>query len=152
MHITGDFLQERKYRIEKLIGKDSYNAVYLATQCLSNKRVIINELCGVYSNETWSAQNKRFLQEGLLSELNHKYIVKCLDIFEENNTVYYVTKFAEGVNLRDYQEGSTRVDLTLRISEQRSITTDLSEWCYGTRMVFIPKNITNRNLEKKYDY
>lgn len=119
----GTLLQGGKYRIEKLIGKDSYNAVYLATQCLSNTHVIINELCGVYSNETWSALNKRFLQKGkLLSEINHKYIVKCLDIFEENNTVYYVTKFAEGVNLRDYQEGSTRFDLTLRISEQRSIT------------------------------
>ena len=48
----GTLLQGGKYRIEKLIGKDSYNAVYLATQCLSQTRVVINELDGVYPDET----------------------------------------------------------------------------------------------------
>lgn len=27
-----------------------------------------------------------------------------------------------------------------------------STWCYGTRIVLIPPNITNKNLEKTYDY
>lgn len=123
MHLQqGTLLQGGKYRIEKLIGNDSYNAVYLATQCLSQNTCVINELDGVYSDETGRALKERFLQEGkLLSELNHKYIVRCIDIFEEGNAAYYVTKFADGVNLRNYQEVSTRFDITLWVSEQRSI-------------------------------
>lgn len=126
MHLKqGTLLQGGKYRIEKVLGQGGLNIVYFALQCEEDKYVIIKEffLSGSSGADTLDALKVRFLQEGkLLSELNHKYIVKCLDIFEENNTVYYVTKFAEGVNLRDYQEGSTRFDLTLRISEQRSIT------------------------------
>ena len=123
MHLQNNtLLQGGKYRIEKLIGKDSYNAVYLATQCLSQTRVVINELDGVYPDETGRALKERFLQEGkLLSELNHKYIVRCIDVFEESNTAYYVTRFADGVNLQNYQELSTRFDITLWVSEQRSI-------------------------------
>ena len=123
MHLQNStLLQGGKYRIEKLIGKDSYNAVYLATQCLSQTRVVINELDGVYPDETGRALKERFLQEGkLLSELNHKYIVRCIDVFEESNTAYYVTRFADGVNLQNYQEVSTRFDITLWVSEQRSI-------------------------------
>ena len=56
---------------------------------------------------------KKIVREGeLLQKLNHPHIVKCTDVFDENNTSYYVTEFATGVSLRDYLEQSTRFDLT----------------------------------------
>lgn len=39
----GTLLQGGKYRIEKLIGRDNVNAVYLATLCKSQQRVIIRD-------------------------------------------------------------------------------------------------------------
>ena len=120
MHLQNNtLLQGGKYRIEKLIGRDNYNAVYMAIQCQSQQRVIIKERNGEYS----SYIRKYFVQEGrLLSKLNHKFIVKCIDFFEENGTEYFVTEFAEGVNLREYQEETSRFETSLRISEKRSIT------------------------------
>lgn len=56
-----------------------------------------------------------------MQKLNHPHVVQCTDVFDENNTSYYVTEFATAVSLRDYLEQSTRFDLTLRISEYRSI-------------------------------
>lgn len=46
---------------------------------------------------------EKFVREGaLLQKLNHKYIVKCIDVFDENNTSYYVMEFAAGISLREY--------------------------------------------------
>ncbi len=122
----GTLLNGGKYRIEKVIGRDDINTVYFATLVHSGERIVIKEFCNNNSysglTTTYNAIKTRFIQEGnMLLSLNHKFIVKCIDVFEENGTAYYVTLLGKGVNLRDYQEGSTRFDITLRISEQRSI-------------------------------
>ncbi|MGM9688243.1 MAG: protein kinase [Alloprevotella sp.] len=121
---SGNLLGRGRYKIDKLIGMDISTAVYLARRSEAGICVLVNELrvdvrC---SSEHWIALKNRFVQEArLLSELDHKYIVKCIDCFEENGTVYYVTEYAEGVSLHDYQEESTRFGLIPRMSEQRSV-------------------------------
>lgn len=125
MEIKKTILQGGKYQIEKIIGQNIFNKVYLGNICKSNEKIIIKEFSYDYSsNKSLTDKLKRdFIRtSNLLRRLDHRYIVKCLDVFEENCTVYYVTEFSSGVCLRDYLEQSTRFDITLRISEQRSIS------------------------------
>ena len=131
MHLQQEtLLQGGKYRIEKVIGHGSFSIIYLAIDQNRKDKVIIKEFFLKGINDTSLVDlykkidlcKKKFVREGkLLQKLNHKYIVKCIDVFDENNTSYYVTKLAAGVCLRDYLEQSTRFDTTLRISEYRSI-------------------------------
>ena len=116
----GTLLQEDKYRIEKVIGQGSFSIIYLATDQNRKIQVVIKEflLKGISDKSLIDLYKKKFVREGvLLQKLDHKHIVKCIDVFDENNTSYYVTEFAAGIPLRDYIEQSTRFDLTLRISE-----------------------------------
>lgn len=120
----GTFLHRGKYKIEKVIGQGSFSIIYLATDQNRKDKVIVKEfiLKDISDRSLINLYKKKFVREGvLLQKLNHKHIVKCIDVFDENNTSYYVTEFANGVRLRDYLEQSTRFDLTLRISEYRSI-------------------------------
>ena len=120
----GAQLKGGKYKIDKVIGQSSFSVIYLATNQNRKEKVIIKEflLKGINDKSLIDLCKKKFIREGaLLQKLNHKHIVKCIDVFDENNTSYYVTEFANGVCLRDYLEQSTRFDLTLRISEYRSI-------------------------------
>ena len=121
----GAQLKGGKYKIEKVIGRSSFSTIYLAIDQKRKDKVIIKEflLKGINVTSLVDLYKKKFVREGkLLQKLNHKYIVKCIDVFDENNTSYYVTELAAGVCLRDYVEQTTRVlTTTLKISEYRSI-------------------------------
>lgn len=125
MDIKKTILQGGKYQIEKIIGQNIFNKVYLGYICKSNEKIIIKEFSYEYTNNKSLTDilKRDFIRTGnLLRRLDHRFIVKCLDLFEENGTVYYVTEFSSGVCLRDYLEQSTRFDITLHISELRSIS------------------------------
>lgn len=48
---------------------------------------------------------KKFIKEAYnLSKLNHPHIVKVIDVFEENNTIYYVMEFLKNGSLRRYMK------------------------------------------------
>lgn len=61
----------------------------------------------------------------------------------------YYCSMVGGYNVSNYNYPQTYDPRNIWGSNSES---DLSEWCFGTRIVFIPKNIKNRNLEKEYDY
>lgn len=49
---------------------------------------------------------KKFIDEARsLSKLHHPHIVKVTDVFEENDTVYFVMNYIEGRSLADYVAG-----------------------------------------------
>ena len=98
------------YKIDKVIGQSSFSVIYLATNQNRKEKVIVKEflLKGINDKSLIDLCKKKFIREGaLLQKLNHKHIVKCIDVFDENNTSYYVMEFANGVCLRDYLEQST---------------------------------------------
>ena len=46
---------------------------------------------------------KKFVKEAKnLAQMNHPHIVKVVDVFEENDTVYYVMQYLSGGSLSDY--------------------------------------------------
>lgn len=61
------------------------------------------------SGSVFANYRKKFKKEAEnLSKLSLSNIVKVVDVFDENNTTYYVMEFIEGKNLDDYikQKGS----------------------------------------------
>jgi formylglycine-generating enzyme required for sulfatase activity/predicted Ser/Thr protein kinase len=63
----------------------------------------------------------KFIKEAqILSQLQHPYIVKVLEVFEANNTAYTVMEFLEGESLGDLlkKEGKLSLEHSLRYIEQ----------------------------------
>lgn len=112
------------YRIEGILGQGSFGITYLASVKMTgvlgsidaNIKVAIKEFfmrningrsdatvtCGskggIYEN-----YKRKFTKEAVnLSKLKHINIIKVIESFEANNTVYYVMEYIAGGNLDDY--------------------------------------------------
>ena len=112
-------LQGGKYRIERVLGQGGFGITYLATQISLNRKVAIKELfiggSGQAINERrgnqvvvtnsandtlFEKQKEKFKKEAeRIMSLDNEHIVKVYDLFEENNTVYYVMDYLEGESL-----------------------------------------------------
>lgn len=114
----GSILQNGKYRIIRVLGQGGFGITYLAENMFLDKQVAIKEffpkeLCGRdnTSHLTLGTQNNaetveklksRFLKEAKnIAKLDYPGIVKIHDVFEENNTAYYVMDYIEGISLSD---------------------------------------------------
>lgn len=111
-------LQGRKYRIIRVLGQGGFGITYLAENTFFEKKVAIKEFfpkdfCGRDNTshltlgtpnnaETVAKLKERFLKEAKnIAMLDRPGIVKIHDIFEENNTAYYVMDYIEGENLNE---------------------------------------------------
>lgn len=108
-----------QYRIAKTLGGGGFSIVYLAHDTQANHRVVIKEylpakqatrgdgetvesLSGE-SATTFNTGMKRFFDEAnALAKVKHPNIVRVIDFFRENNTVYMVMNYEEGRDLRWY--------------------------------------------------
>ena len=123
----GSQLKGGKYKIIRTLGQGSFGITYLATTRTTingelgrmevNVNVTVKEFFmsdlnsrssdGTTVEKTSSSlvQNYRgkFRKEAEnLSKLHHKNIVKVLEVFEENNTAYYVMEYVEGETVDQY--------------------------------------------------
>ena len=113
-------LQGGKYRIERVLGQGGFGITYLATQISLQREVAIKEFfmkdyCSrdeetqtMSTPSTGSSRlveqyRKKFIKEARnLARLNHPHIISVIDVFEENDTVYYVMPYLSGGSLQDY--------------------------------------------------
>ena len=113
-------LQGGKYRIERVLGQGGFGITYLATQLSLQRQVAIKEFfmkdfCSRdEATQTMSTPStgsrslveqyrKKFIKEARnLARLNHPHIISVIDVFEENDTVYYVMPYLSGGSLQDY--------------------------------------------------
>ena len=124
----GTLLQGKSctYTIQKVLGQGTFGITYLATTLVkvhgtlgeleTTLQVAIKEFFmrdingrkentvttgsqgGIYAN-----YKKKFAREAEnLSKLHHPHIVKVLEYFEANNTVYYAMEYVEGGSLDTY--------------------------------------------------
>ena len=111
-------LQGGKYEIQAILGQGGYGITYLATQTMLSRQVAIKEFfmkdyceragegaevtMGTHgSREMVLRYREKFKKEAAtLARLNHPNIVRVIDMFEENNTYYYVMEYADGPSLR----------------------------------------------------
>lgn len=111
-------LQSGKYRIIRVLGQGGFGITYLAEHTMLDKMVAIKEFfpkeycdrdntshltIGTQNNVDLVAQLKnKFIKEAKnISKLRHHNIITIHDIFQENDTAYYVMEYVEGSSLSD---------------------------------------------------
>ena len=112
-------LQGGKYRIIEKLGQGGFGITYLAENTMLEGKVAIKEFffkeycerneltCHVTvptsnNRDTVERFKQKFIKEAkTIFRLNHPNIVRILDVFEENDTAYYVMEYIEGESLSD---------------------------------------------------
>lgn len=115
----GHLLSNGKYRIVRFIACGGFGYTYEAIHCMLNTKVAIKEFFWSdkcfrdntdfsinVTNPNFLPSNdklkKKFVEEAsVLFKMHHQSIVRVTDIFEENNTAYYVMDYIEGQSLKD---------------------------------------------------
>lgn len=113
-------LQGGKYKIERMLGQGGFGITYLAEQkslgrCVVVKEFFMKDFCTrddttrtvriptAGSRKQVEQYRKKFIKEARnLARLNHPHIISVIDVFEENDTVYYVMPYLSGGSLLDY--------------------------------------------------
>ena len=115
----GSTLQNGEYQIQRKLGQGDFGITYLALQRSLNRQVVVKEffMDGFCSREehthrmTLATSNDpklvssyydKFLKETRhIAQLDHPKIVSIISVFEENNTAYYVMKYAPNGSLEE---------------------------------------------------
>lgn len=136
------------YRVERVLGQGSFGITYLASLKIkgalgtidSNVYVAIKEFYMRDVNGrngasvTFGSQaglfidyKKKFEKEARnLSKLQHKNIVKVIELFEANNTIYYSMEYCAGGSLDELIYKNQRLSLQKTISIAQEIGAALS--------------------------
>ena len=142
----GTTLQNGKYKIVQTLGQGSFGITYLATTVIpvqgaigtmnveikvAIKEFFMSDLSsrsadGTSLEKTDSTLVKKYAKKfhseaENLAKLQHPNIVRVLEVFDENNTSYYVMEYIEGETLDDYIKRSG----TIGEEEARLITLDI---------------------------
>ena len=132
-----------KYRLEKLLGQGGFGITYKAIMketvsgSLGNmevdvpvaiKEFFMKDTCereegtgkitvpSQGSCAVVELYRKKFVKEAKnLAQMNHPHIVKVVDVFEENDTVYYVMQYLSGGSLADYVKQHGALDEAIAI-------------------------------------
>ena len=137
-------LQNGKYRIEEILGQGGFGITYLATQVGLNRKVAIKEffmkeycnrdeatssvsLGTVGSRDVVMRFREKFIKEAQnIAALNHPHIIRIYDVFEENNTAYYVMEYLDNASLSEYLKQKGRLLETEALRFIRQIADALS--------------------------
>lgn len=112
-------LQGGKYRIVRMLGQGNFGITYLAQQLNTNRTVAIKELFlsvqgvndrlgssvivpNIRNKQMFEQQISKFKKEAKrIMRLHNEHIVPVYDLFDENDTAYYVMEYVEGESLAD---------------------------------------------------
>lgn len=110
-------LNHGKYRIDAYLASGGFGNTYVATDTAFDEKIAIKELfikgvCGrqtdnagvsislTENQRAFAAQQEKFKKEARrLRKLSNPHIIKVHDLFDENDTSYYVMDFVEGESL-----------------------------------------------------
>lgn len=133
-----------KYRLEKILGQGGFGITYKAIMketvsgSLGNmevdvpvaiKEFFMKDTCerkegtgkitvpSQGSRALVELYRKKFVKEAKnLAQMNHPHIIKVVDVFEENDTVYYVMQYLSGGSLADYVKLHGALDEAIAIN------------------------------------
>ena len=112
-------LQGGKYRIERVLGQGNFGITYLAEQLNPKRTVAVKELFlsvqgvndrlgssvivpNIRNKQMFEQQITKFKKEAKrIMSLHNEHIVPVYDLFDENDTAYYVMEYVEGESLAD---------------------------------------------------
>ncbi len=93
------------YEIQSLIGKGGMSAVYLAEHKRLHTRWAVKE---VYKQQ--SARFDFLAESNILKRLQHPMLPRIVDIFEDEQRIFIVEDFVEGITLEQLLQKQRRVD------------------------------------------
>ena len=112
-------LQGGRYVIHGVLGRGGFGVTYLAEQVMAKRRVCIKEffpkdyytrgddtrslmLASQGFAVSMNRYKEKFVKEAqTIAALDHHNIIPIYDVFEENNTAYYVMEYIDGESLSD---------------------------------------------------
>lgn len=115
----GALLHNETYRIEQVLGQGGFGITYLAVHVRLKKKVAIKEFfpkafcdrdedtshvrtASKSNSATVEKLKNKFIKEAVhIAEMDSPYIVRIIDVFEENHTAYYIMDYIEGQSLSD---------------------------------------------------
>lgn len=110
------YILDGKYEVLKVLGEGGMGTVYLC------KNIRLDNLWAV--KEVKKKENIDFLAEpNILKKLKHPGIPRVIDIFYENNKLYMVEDYVEGVTLKDY----IKKNKYLNIEKMKSIVLEICD-------------------------
>ena len=161
-----------KYTIVKVLGNGTFGITYLATipvrgslgsleMKVAVKEFFMKDVCSRRADGSLQEMTQgglvynyaiRFRREAEnLSRLDHPQIVRVLDVFTANNTVYYAMEFVEGENLNEFLKEHGRMSESEAVSCIRSIAAPL-EYMHEHKMLHLdlkPGNVMRRSSDGK---
>ena len=161
-----------KYTIVKVLGCGTFGITYLATipvqgsigsleMKVAVKEFFMKDVCSRQSDGSLQEMSQgglvynyamKFRKEAEnLSRLEHPQVVRVLDVFEANNTVYYAMEFVEGDNLNEYLKGRGPMSEDEALSFISSIASPLA-YMHEHKMLHLdlkPGNVMRRSSDGK---
>lgn len=141
----GVLLKNGEYRIEKVLGQGGFGITYLGVQKSLDDKVAIKEFfmkehCNrdaatskvsvgsVGSREIVDSFRKKFTKEARnIRKLKHRNIVSIIDVFEDNDTAYYVMEYFERGNLKELVDRHGPLDETAAVAYVRQLASALEK-------------------------
>ena len=112
-------LQGGRYVIHGVLGRGGFGVTYLAEQVMAKRKVCIKEFFPkdyytrgddtrslTLASQGFAVSMNRFKEKFIkeaqtIAALDHANIIPIYDVFEENNTAYYVMEYIDGESLSD---------------------------------------------------
>lgn len=137
----GQKINER-YEVIKTIGEGGMANVYLANDCILERKVAIKVLRGDLSNDEKFI--RRFKREALsVSNLSHPNIVEVYDVGEEEGNYYIVMEYIEGKTLKQLLQKRGALTLTEVLDIMSQLTDGLS---HAHEAYIIHRDIKPQNI------
>lgn len=174
---NGTTLQNGKYTIINSLGQGSFGITYLATTKLTmmgklgqmdttvnvaikeffmsemNSRANDGSSIEGSSGSLFINYRQKFRKEAEnLSHLDHPNIVKVLEVFDENNTTYYVMQYIDGESLDDYILRNHGIPENKAISILKDVGSAI-QYMHSHKMLHLdlkPKNVMLDKEGKSY--
>lgn len=157
---NGATLKNGRYTIVKILGQGSFGITYLAKMPLYGTEIYVTikeffmstmNTRGVDGSSVEHTESslvkdykRKFIREAdNLMHLQHDNIVKVMEVFEENNTAYYVMEYLDGGSLNDLIEKNSHLTTTQTIDIIKQVCAAL-DYMHKNRMLHLdlkPKNI-----------
>jgi len=121
---NGHLLNDR-YKIKRMIGGGGMANVYLARDTILNRDVAVKALRMEYADDQeFIARFDREAQSA--SSLSHPNIVNIYDVGEEDNVLYMVMEFVDGMTLKEYIQNYSPIAVAEALDIMKQVTSAIA--------------------------
>ena len=124
-----------KYEIGEEIGKGAYAKVKVAINKITKEKFAIK----IYEREKLNSNSKKncvYKEIQIMKKLNHKNIVKLIEVITTEKQILIVQELIEGISLREYYNNEIRNQKGISIHKE-SIFRKIFSQIFSARIIYI---------------